>query len=374
MIDNLLFDFSKYEYAFFLYKDGFIDEKRGYSKYTEVLFDIGNRVGRFHVKCFVREIDSAEVQSCSSKKLAINLQPYNIDRWRTRIVKTSIDSFMNARNNLDGLHQLQLSNCSIDILFHNFDSLNLDKGILVCFSAAIGSRHLKQAPFFSGLKIAKKLDMPLVAIADPSLSLSNSLALSWYAGNESIKDLPKQLANILDMVVKKFDTKLTLFGGSGGGFAALNIAAEMSHVVNVAVWNPQTSISKYTKQEVIRYIESCYSSHTIESDLYKNLESIGVSHDLISIYRKLKKSDNILFLQNTGDTHHIEKHAKPLMKALEVENVDEYTFISGEVKTLTFWLKKWGKGHIAPSEDVILKVLSEMIANKSSKQIALQLH
>lgn len=69
--------------------------------------------------------------------------------------------------------------------------------------------------------------MPLIAIADPSLLLSDKLDLAWYAGNENLKNLPQMIASILDNITGKLDTKLIFFGGLGGGFATLSIINQM---------------------------------------------------------------------------------------------------------------------------------------------------
>ena len=51
------------------------------------------------------------------------------------------------------------------------------KNFLFGLNGAIDSREKKMAPFFSGIGIADVVDLPLLAISDPSLSLSRDLSL-----------------------------------------------------------------------------------------------------------------------------------------------------------------------------------------------------
>lgn len=240
--------------------------------------------------------------------------------------------------------------------------------MLVCFSGAITDRENKYAPFFSGLGIAQKLETPLIAVADPSLAMSNQLALGWYAGNKAMKDLPDFIAKILDVISRKINTKLTLFGGSGGGFAALSISQKTAVPTNVVVWNPQTSIEKYLKSSVVNYLSTCFSNFDMNLSIKDSLNSQIITHNLLNTYKDTKQKFNTLYLQNMGDELHLKDHAKPLMELLSASEVGDNTYKTD--KGVTFWLKHWGTGHLVPSEEIILKSLTEMLNSNTSEKIA----
>ena len=170
-----------------------------------------------------------------------------------------------------------------------------------------------------------QLNLPIISIADPSLALSGDIKLSWYAGSERSTDLPEMLAKILDHISLMLGAKLVLFGGSGGGYAALSVVQLMASKASVAVWNPQTSISKYNGRQVVNYITTCFPSAKIENDLYETLEHAGIRHDLNTVYSSQTPAvqHDILYIQNEGDSHHVTHHAAPFMRSLNVEQVDE---------------------------------------------------
>ncbi len=381
-IENILFaeliyknnnvDISKFDYAFYLYSDGEIIDRKWYSENNNVQFDITEKTGVFHIRCFIRNLDILEVKGYNSRKITHNAKPYNIKSWNKDIIRINLRKFKKKKNIEDAIYQFDYKGKTVDFLFEGFNRFKQEKGILVCFSGAITDRVNKYAPFFSGLSIAQKLETPLIAVADPSLAISNQLALSWYAGNEGMQDLPEFIAKILDIVSKKLDTRLTIFGGSGGGFAALSISQKIISPTNVVVWNPQTSIEKYLKPSVINYLNICFSSPDVESNIYDRLNNKGITHDLLSTYKNTKKKFNTLYLQNTGDEMHFKSHAKPLIELLGAGQVDDSSYVTNS--GITFWLKHWGTGHLVPSEEIILKSLTGMLNNSTSEKIAYSLN
>lgn len=368
IVDSYFFDKSKYEYAFYLYKDNEVSDRQWYSENMEVAFDLEDKSGFFHIRCFIRDREAMNIRGYNSEKISINANAYNINSWKKNCKRIDLQKFKKELNIENGIYQFTLENSTIDILFDGLDRFDSEKGILVCFSGAITNRENKYAPFFSGLNIARKLDMPIISVADPSIAMSNQLALAWYAGNQNTGNLPDFIADILDIASIKLNTKLTFFGGSGGGFAALAVAERSSRPTNVVVWNPQTSISEYLKVSVVSYLDICFSENSVNSDIYSMLDSTGINHDLLVNYKETKKDFNILYLQNLGDELHLKSHAKPFMQMLNVIQSDENCYFSNQ--GITFWLKHWGDGHIVPSEDIITKSLLGMANNKTSKEVA----
>lgn len=240
------------------------------------------------------------------------------------------------------------------MLFSNTLCFSENKNILVCFSAAVPNRESKAAPFFSGLKVAKELNVPIISISDPSLVLSNNLSLSWYAGNQHLKDLPDRIASLLDFVSSFLDANLVLFGGSGGGFATLSVISKMkSSKVRGVVWNPQTSISLFNEDKVSSYLDIAFLEDRYQMSLYERLESKGITHDLLSIYKDIEAEDSkILYMQNTGDSYHVRRHSKPFMDSLDLIKEGDFTYSSKS--GIIFYLNYWGEGHIVPDHVVII--------------------
>lgn len=367
-------DIEYYQYAFYLYKNGSREKVEWYSNKNIIQFDISGNKEDYYVTGFIRSSLKDSPIIISSYTSNSKKTNYDIYRWNKPIYKISKLSLNSDLTFEDGIYQYSSGNVKIDLLFSGMSSFKAHKGILVCFSGAVTKREKKSAPFFSGLNISEKLDVPIISISDPSLELSNELNLAWYTGNSNIKNLPIVIAEILDKVSNILNTRLIIFGGSGGGYATLAVISQMENEVFGAVWNSQTSISKYNQHAVINYIKESFPEHDIRSDdLYSTLEEIGIMHDLTPLYEKNKKNNyKILFLQNTGDKFHLENHTKPFMKSIGFTENNEKVYTSKNEK-ICFWINYWGDGHITPGMDKIFKTLNSAIEEKSPLEIALAL-
>ncbi|MCY1339129.1 hypothetical protein D9M68_578980 [compost metagenome] len=259
----------------------------------------------------------------------------------------------------------------LDILLQNFGTLGAAgaRKILVVLSGAVPQRSGKMAPFFSGVGIAKALELPLIAISDPSLALDADLSLGWYAGNESLPDLPFLLADILDSYASRFEAELLIIGGSGGGFAALQLGALLQSAAQLVVWNPQTSIADYSRSHVVQYLRCAFPRLQIEpkeGDLYQSLQSAGIRHDLKSY--PLRSNVHVLYLQNQTDWH-IEKHTGPYLAAGEYLQVDHCCWQEKNTRCIVS-VGLWGDGHLAPPKDLLLNVLRKVSAGVPLLEVA----
>src|SRR5690554_6790937 len=95
------------------------------------------------------------------------------------------------------------------------------------------NKGLDSGPFFSFSGIASEIRIPLISFSDPSLMLNADLRLGWHLGNYLIPDYKDKVARFLDALSVSLDKKIILAGGSGGGFAALNISNLMDNKKSV---------------------------------------------------------------------------------------------------------------------------------------------
>lgn len=72
VVDSYFFDKSKYEYAFYLYQDNEVIDRKGYSGNMEVAFDMEDRSGIFHIRCFIRDKEAMNIRGYNSEKLCID--------------------------------------------------------------------------------------------------------------------------------------------------------------------------------------------------------------------------------------------------------------------------------------------------------------
>lgn len=363
---------KKIEYAFYVFKDDVRVAVQWYSEKGSCKFDTSNKSGIYKVKGFIKSHDTLEVVSISSDEMIYNVGPYHVERWNKEVKAIKLSNFSEEFVFENCIYQFNYNGQNIDFLIDGAERYKSQDDILVCFNAAVSPRNKRSAPFFSGLRIAKKLNMPIIAISDPSLALNFNIALSWYAGNNQANELTKFLAKALDRISILMDSKLVLFGGSGGGFAALSIIPYMKERAYAAVWNPQTSISQYDYSSVAKYLSICFNKKVSHTNVYNELEDTGIVHDLIDLYKNCElNGSQILYLQNLGDKNHITNHAIPFMSELKAKEYKNGVYHSP--KGITFWLNNWGDGHIVPNTEIILSALSGISNLKNSLNAGLNL-
>lgn len=72
IVDSYFFEPSKYDYAFYLYRDGERVGASWYKKNMDVSFDLKGMTGVFYIKVFVRDIEYGDKRTFNSEKILIN--------------------------------------------------------------------------------------------------------------------------------------------------------------------------------------------------------------------------------------------------------------------------------------------------------------
>lgn len=262
----------------------------------------------------------------------------------------------------NGVYRVTNEGHSIDF-FANGISEAKDTGvILVCFGGALRQRDGVAGPFFSGRGLRSRVKVPFIGISDPILERCPDLLLSWYAGCPASNGLPRTIARHLDAIADHYGCRLILVGGSGGGFAVLNVQQHLNARVRSLIWNPQTNISKYRVAEVAKYIRAISgkdSEVTSSEEASLLLKGLGVSFD---VTKAAMKNGEVIYLQNDGDNH-VKHHMRPLMKRGNWQEVGERIWHE-ENRNIFVALTQWGKGHVAmPKKDIT----ASLIAIKNEK-------
>lgn len=258
------------------------------------------------------------------------------------------------------------------ILFKNFSKIDNYDNFLVSFGGALITKG--SAPYFSFNKISDDLNCPLVAISDPTLYLNDSIRLSWYSGNIHFLNLQKKIAEIIQFIATCYNKKPILTGGSGGGFASLAISSHLDIPNTCFVWNPQTNIKKYYKKYVIEYISTAFPNFTSKNidTQFKRINQYKIISDLT--LTPLNTLTDILFLQNSTDTFHLENHCMPFIKSHFLQKLDnERQTLYSDMKNKYIYIGEWGIGHIPPSRSSLLVLLKTLLQNIPVSNITLQI-
>lgn len=207
----------------------------------------------------------------------------------------------------------------------------------IFFQAAVSAK-VQKLPVFLGKSFSTDPKINRLFVSDPTLYLNERIRLGWYAGSSTQPMLQDVLA---DVFLKISGNRRTIyFGASGGGFAALAFSALHSGTLAIAV-NPQTSIADYTALAVARWTDLAWG---YDNEATGRLEIPNTLSNLRPLY-STKLDNYVLYVQNTGDTTHVNDHWEPFFATLNPSNhVTPIIAFSGE-------------GHVTPPADYLTALL-----------------
>ncbi|WP_144984510.1 hypothetical protein [Halomonas sp. C22] len=259
----------------------------------------------------------------------------------------------------EGVHRVTYNNVSFNVcvqgdFFSDFDVF------LAGFHGAIRNRAKTTPPYFHFRGVAKQIDIPLVSFSDPSLEKNEAINLAWFIGDEVESKLTSAIASFLDYVVSSKNSKVILSGGSGGGFAALNIHSMMRNQDKAYsfVWNPQIKAYDYNSAFSKKYINACYES-AFKASPYANIKNGDYHYFKKCLDSEVNFTDgqkSIIFI-NGYDQNHLRKQIRGI---LDESSVLEFSDSSYKYRDRYIYVGEWGYGHVPPPKNVIIKVIKKI--------------
>lgn len=195
-------------------------------------------------------------------------------------------------------------------------------------------------------------------ISDPTLFKYEKLNLAWYMG-DSNQLLYPILSKFIEAVVKQLDIEINhtiLYGSSGGGFAALQLASQISNGVVVVCINPQTDIMKYTPRDRDEFLENCFKN--ISNDEIK-----AKYKKYFSAIESIKgKNIKIIFVQNIQDGFHYKWHMLPLLSEfyLDINSVSNQLEKQRDDITIKVMIYDHASGHGAEPKEMLPDIILEI--------------
>lgn len=210
---------------------------------------------------------------------------------------------------------------------HRYDLLWMPKpGAKRLFVMLSGDAMRKKydPPVFQRWKWAPMLPGHCLYISDPSTYLHPRLGLAWYAGTASY-DPQAVIARLVSQIAQAQGVprgSIVTYGSSGGGFAALRLAAALPAAIAVPI-NPQVTVTGYQMSNVETYLEIAFGTRdrALALQLYPRLS--------LQACREALLGRRIVYIQNCCDTHHLEAHYTRfcgMMKAPLEPNPDQGAF------------------------------------------------
>nr|WP_128082711.1 DUF6270 domain-containing protein [Cellulosimicrobium sp. MM] len=165
-------------------------------------------------------------------------------------------------------------------------------------------RGTTEYPYFERMASRKDSPWSFVLFSDPTLTIDPELTLGWFLGTAE-HDLVDVIQRVVEKVAAVSGARSTaITGGSGGGFAALQLAARMPRSIAV-VFAPQTVLSRYETQDWGSAARVVFGSTDVESDP-------TVLPRVSAVERYRAGTENLVdYVINRHDHHHVAEHCAP---------------------------------------------------------------
>lgn len=266
----------------------------------------------------------------------------------------------------DGAYKVNAPGGHVHFLVQGSQSDEIPDGVITAmFHGDLSNRKSIKGPFFAGRGVQRSLGGgPIVCFSDPVVELDESCTLAWFAGSAAL-DVPNLVSSVIDSLTGADPRPVWLVGGSGGGFASINIGHRIKRPVSIAVWNPQSSIAEYNKIHVGNYLKSAFPE-LVDADNIGDIAAAcsaisaqtGRDFDVSRVVASGSVPDQVLLLQNYNDWH-VVRHAPLLLDALCLDQKSPGIFADAS-GTRVGWFTELGNGHAAPNTDVLIKLLKAM--------------
>lgn len=188
-----------------------------------------------------------------------------------------------------------------------------DRGdvLTVLFQGAV-ERSKMRLPVFLRWRYQLELGLgPTIAVADPTLDLSGHMRLGWYLGTEDV-DPAAHIAEVVRRTAEHLGVRrVVLAGSSGGGFAALQVAAHLPEAVVLAM-SPQTDLRQYSRRLVLSALEPAFGT---DDPFDEQLSPARLS--VLERYAALTELPLVELVSNPGDQVHVKRHEGPLRALYE---------------------------------------------------------
>ena len=243
------------------------------------------------------------------------------------------------------------------------DAFFANKGgdtLIVQFHGAV-DRTRTVLPRFERLATLLETEYSSVVFADPTLWIDETIQLGWYTGAPG-QHVQQDIASIVISVARQFSfNNIICIGASGGGFAALQVAALIPGSISVPI-NPQTSIPNYfvdgdrsligPQRYWAKKVRASELPPNQSEDFFKGDWTADMPLECSVLRRYESPVDNkVLFVANVNDFH-FEDHWLPFLGACAR---------GGNLCNIKVLEYSGPKGHVAPTTEVYLHSITQAL-------------
>lgn len=197
-------------------------------------------------------------------------------------------------------HTIALGSFDLDVLL---EPEGAGDDLFVILHGAV--REVDRYPRFDRVTTTTRRGVPFLCIADPTVGHAGVL-LGWYVGTAR-EDPASSIIQVIETVQARVGSRrVVLVGGSGGGFAALQLSARMPGSL-AFVFSPQTRVIRYYPGPVSRFLDSCFDG--IAPDAAEAAHPARLS--ALETYTRCSPENVVYYFQNANDPYHVEHHYLP---------------------------------------------------------------
>lgn len=230
----------------------------------------------------------------------------SLSRWKYTHFYERMEDFLDSPLN-SGLNTISLNGRLLDFVIRDRGA----KLLLVTFHGALSPRQ-KTIPYIQGEGITEASGVNLLAFSDPSLELG-AITCAWFLGDRELGKLSKRFRPIIQHVVEETGAeKVLFFGGSGGGYAAVNFASSYEGSAAIAM-NPRLNLDAGPPSKLRPYLEVCHNAHTVTP--IRRVKSEFFQPNLAENFKQ-EAGPDLLILQNRNDSRYLNRQTNPFIKEL----------------------------------------------------------
>ncbi|NWL26114.1 hypothetical protein DM794_03410 [Paenarthrobacter ureafaciens] len=226
-----------------------------------------------------------------------------------------------------------------------------DSDVLIVALHGALNREVYSLPRFEWMATLQNRPESLLFLSDTPLGSHGDLKLAWYTGDSSDNLTERYGALIRSVAVQCGASRVVLLGFSGGGFAALAMAPLIAGSIALA-FSPQASIGSYYGVFADAYATALYPE-------FRSFDRVEAAFPrrvcLMQLYSDPEVTANFIYVQNSGDIHHMNHHFSPFHE------------VAGERPGAHFIVEHESDSHSAPSKERVNQELDACLTRTNAE-------
>lgn len=338
------------EYAFYLQRNGRKVETRWYSDDPNAMFSTPLDDAQFRAIGFIRYKAEGSTRMAASRPVGKGGKSASSAALRSMPVQRVDVAGLAAAVEKPEATRFDVASGSFEISC----LLGPRKGdsLFVVLGGAVPVRESVTLPRFSRFSWAQDFPGTILCIADPTLTLDPDIRLGWYFGLAA-RDATSDIAMVVSAVARAIGVpsdRIVTYGSSGGGFAALQLAARLGDGATAIAINAQTDIMGYSVRDVNRFLTVCVGGLSGS----EAIRTYGTRLSALKAWQTATaRSARCLLVQNLRDHRHHEEHFLPFLRHFGIQPEGEST--DGRMGALTY---SYPNGHGAEPRSMLPSLLA----------------